>query len=82
MTKFTNLEHFAHVSAWGKCAYKYGIFGYDCVCGSDGFGELGDPYCLCFVRLSTNVIFRDVGWDTFEYQPGLNSIGQWISVVC
>ena len=32
MKTFANLEHFAHVSAWGKCNYKHGVFGYDSVC--------------------------------------------------
>jgi len=41
------------------------------------FSGLRDPYYLYVVsvQVCTNVLFRDVGWDTFQYQSGLH--GFW-----
>jgi len=75
MAEFTNLEHFANVSGRGKGNYKYGVFNYDSLCDPVQFCELRDPCYLyvVIVQISTNVLFRDVGWDAFQYQPGLYS---------
>ena len=41
----------------------------------DSVCALKDPYYLYVVgvQVCTNVLFRDVGWDTFQYQPGFTA---------
>ena len=70
MAEFMNLEHFAYVCVRGEGNYKYWVFSYDSMCDSVYFSELRDPYYLYVVGVQdcTNARFRDVGWDTFQYQ--------------
>ena len=83
MAEFMNLEHFANVSGRGEGNYKYGVLNYDSLCDPVQFSELRDPCYLYVVsvQISTNILFRDVGWDSFKYQPGFYSFWKRVGVV-
>jgi hypothetical protein len=73
VAEFMNLEHFAYVCVRREGDYKYWVFSYDSMCDSVSFCELRNLYYLYVVgdQVSMDVLFRDAGQDTFQYQPGL-----------